>query len=94
MQQCFVYIMSNQRNGTLYIGSTNNLAHRVETHKAGTVDGFSKKYKLDKLVYYEVFDDFYESRNREKQLKAWRRLWKLELIESVNPDWEDLSKEL
>ena len=94
MTQYYVYILSNKRNGTLYIGATNNLKSRLENHKTGAVTGFSKRYSLNKLVYYEVLEDFYESRQREKQLKAWRREWKLKLIETKNPDWNDLSNGL
>ena len=94
MTQYYVYILSNKRHGTLYIGATNNLQNRLENHKTGAVTGFSKRYGLNKLVYYEVLEDFYESRQREKKLKAWRREWKLKLIETKNPDWNDLSNRL
>jgi len=78
----------------LYIGATNNLAKRIWEHKNSVVKGFSQKYNLYKLVYYEVFEDFYESRNRERQLKKWKRFWKLQLIEEMNPTWKDLYNEI
>lgn len=92
--QYYIYVITNKRHGTLYIGATNNLAKRVWEHKNKVVFGFSQKYSLDQLVYYEVLEGFYESRNREAQLKKWKRAWKIRLIEEMNPDWKDLSKEL
>jgi putative endonuclease len=89
-----VYILTNQRHGTLYVGVTSNLAQRVWTHKEGLVDGFTKKYRLKRLVYYESFDSMHAAISREKSLKCWRRLWKIRLIEGVNPGWNDLSDTL
>ena len=86
----FVYIMSNKPKGTLYIGVTSNLARRVYEHKCGLVDGFTKKYQLKTLVYYEIHDDIRIAIQREKSLKRWLRSWKIDLIEQMNPQWEDL----
>ena len=77
----YVYIITNKRNGTLYIGVTSNLIRRIYEHKNGLVDGFSKKYKLHMLVYYEQHLDIKAAITREKQIKKWNRLWKLKLIE-------------
>jgi len=89
-KQYYVYIMTN-RSGTLYIGVTNDLVRRVHEHKAKDVEGFTKKYNLTQLVYYEAGADVREAIAREKQLKGWRRSKKLALIESLNPKWNDLS---
>ena len=78
---------------TLYIGMTNNLERRVYEHKNSLVKGFTSKYKITKLVYYEMTNDVNTALNREKQLKNWRREWKINLIESLNPEWKDLSEE-
>ena len=80
----YVYIITNKRNGTLYVGVTSDLVKRIYEHKNGFVDGFSKKYKLHKLVYYEQHLDIEAAITREKQIKKWNRLWKLKLIESFN----------
>jgi len=87
-----VYILSSQRNGTLYVGITDNLSRRVWEHKNKLVDGFTKKYEVHHLVYYEIHDNPESAITREKQIKKWNRLWKLKLIESTNPDWNDLYK--
>ena len=89
----FVYILANKRNGTLYVGVTNNLARRLSEHKAKLVPGFTRKYELDQLVYFEAFDSILEARAREHS-KRWRRAWKIALIEKLNPDWRDLTDEL
>ena len=86
----YVYILSNERNGTLYVGVTSDLAKRVWEHKNEVADGFTKKYGLKNLVYFEVFDDAENAILREKKLKRWKREWKLELIEEDNPRWLDL----
>ncbi len=86
----YVYILASRRNGTLYIGVTSDLVRRVYDHKHGSVDGFSKKYKTHNLVYYEIHERIDDAILREKQMKAWKRQWKLRLIEGQNPDWEDL----
>ncbi len=90
VKQSYIYIMANRPNGTLYIGVTSNLVRRVYDHKAGLNDGFTKKYSINQLIYYEVFDDIYNAISREKQLKNWKREWKIGLIEKFNPRWEDL----
>ena len=86
----FVYVLASQRNGTLYTGVTADLLRRMDEHKNKLVDGFTKKYSIDKLVYYEIFDDINEAIKREKCIKTWQREWKLSLIEKSNPEWEDL----
>ena len=86
----YVYIMANQRNGTIYVGVTSNLIKRVWQHKTGLVEGFTKKYQIHNLVYYEKHGESYSAIQREKRLKEWQRQWKLELIESMNPYWNDL----
>ena len=90
----YVYIMASKRNGTLYIGVTNNLGRPTEEHKEELVRGFTQKYKVKMLVYFEEFNDPRDAIAREKQLKWWHRNWKLELIESVNPEWKDLAYDL
>lgn len=82
--------MSNHKNGTLYIGVTSNLPARVFEHKNELVEGFTKTYHLHNLVYYEVYEDAYSAITREKQLKKWKRDWKINLIEKMNPQWRDL----
>jgi putative endonuclease len=94
MNQYYVYILASKRNGTLYIGITNDLIRRVYEHKSRSIEGFTKKYNVDKLVYYEKTNDINSGIKREKQLKKWYRKWKLELIENKNPDWQDLYDEL
>ncbi len=86
----YVYIMTNHRNGTLYIGMTNNLERRVLEHKTGAVKGFTQKYGLIKLVYFEMYHDVNEAISREKRLKKWKRQWKIDLIEKENSKWIDL----
>ena len=91
MQKCgYIYILFNKRNGTLYTGVTSNLVQRIYQHKNKVIDGFSKKYNIDKLGYYEAFDDIESAIVREKQIKAGSRLNKIKLIESINPNWKDL----
>ncbi|GAB4177145.1 MAG: GIY-YIG nuclease family protein [Calditrichia bacterium] len=94
MQYSFVYILTNKPNGTLYIGVTSNLQRRIYEHKFKIIKGFTSKYKLSKLVYYEIFEDIEEAINREKYLKGKKREFKIKLIESVNPSWEDLSDKI
>jgi len=90
----YVYILASQRNGTLYIGITSNLIKRVWEHKNKFVDGFTKKYNINKLVYYEQYSDPENAIKREKRLKKYNRKWKLNLIEEVNPNWKDLYEEI
>ena len=90
----YVYILSNEQNGTLYIGVTNDLMRRVYEHKSKQIDGFSKKYNLTKLVYYEIFDDEMRAIQREKTLKHYNRNWKKDLIETINPEWRDLYEDI
>jgi putative endonuclease len=90
----FVYILASKRNGTLYIGVTNNLARRVAEHKAKLIPGFTRQYGVDQLVYFEAFESVLEARAREHAMKRWRRAWKIELIEKLNPDWRDLTDQL
>lgn len=94
MKSYFVYILASKRNGTLYIGVTSDLIKRVFQHKEKKVAGFTKLYNVDKLVYYELFENSETAIKREKQLKEWKRNWKLELIEKVNKDWNDLYYDL
>jgi len=86
----FVYILASNRNGTLYIGVTNDLPRRVGEHKDGLADGFTKRYGVTMLVYYEVFGDIGFAIAREKRLKRYKREWKMNLIEERNPEWRDL----
>jgi len=90
----FVYILASKKNGTLYIGVTNNLLKRVYQHKEKLVSGFTRKYSVNMLVYYEKYSDIYSAIEREKRLKKWHRHWKINLIESANPNWKDLYNEL
>ena len=84
----YVYILATERNGTLYIGVTSDLAERVRKHKEGTFKGFTDRYEVYRLVYFEEHSDVRDAIVREKQLKKWQRAWKLRLIEEQNPDWE------
>ena len=86
----FVYIMASQRNGTIYIGVTSDLAKRVSEHREGIVSGFTKKHRCRLLVWYEAHDSIEAARQRELRMKEWKRAWKLREIEGGNPDWDDL----
>jgi putative endonuclease len=90
----FVYILASQRNGTLYVGVTNDLVRRMSEHKAKLVPGFTRKYGVDKLMYLEEYSSILEARARERSLKRWQRAWKIALIEKTNPQWRDLTAEL
>ena len=92
MKDYYIYIMTN-KSRTLYLGVSNNLGRRVYEHKNKMIEGFSKKYNLTKLVYYETFNSVGDAIRREKQLKNWQRQWKINLIESKNKEWKDLSIE-
>ena len=92
-KQFYVYIKANKRNGTIYVGVTNSLARRVFEHREGLVEGFTKRYGLKMLVYYEVYDSVAVAIQRESNIKHWPRRWKLELIEAANPQWKDLAEE-
>ncbi|MBI2607535.1 MAG: GIY-YIG nuclease family protein [Candidatus Doudnabacteria bacterium] len=90
----YIYILASKRNGTLYIGVTSDLVKRVYEHKNNFVQGFTERYNVHTLVYFEVVEDAESAIKREKQLKTWKRKWKLELIETNNPDWRDLYEEI
>ena len=94
MKVGFVYIMTNRRNGTLYVGVTTDLPRRAYEHREGIVPGFTKRYGLKMLVYYESFDDIRAAIQREKLIKHWPRAWKVRLIHESNPQWEDLYERL
>ncbi len=89
-RQPAVYILTNKPNGTLYTGVTSNLPGRIWQHKNKSTKGFSAKYNLTKLVYFEIFEQMYDAISREKQIKAGSRMAKLKLVESTNPEWRDL----
>jgi putative endonuclease len=86
----WVYILASRIGGTLYIGVTSGLVPRVYQHKMGVAEGFTKKYRVHRLVYFEQFSDITAAIAREKQLKKWKRAWKIQLIEKLNPNWDDL----
>ena len=88
-----VYILANRKGGTLYIGATNDLSRRMAEHKGKIADGFTKRYNVDKLVYFEETDEAEQAILREKRMKKWNRAWKVELIEKENSNWKDLSEE-
>jgi putative endonuclease len=90
MKSYWIYIVASETNGTIYIGMTNNLIRRIYEHKNNLIKGFTYKYNVHKLVYTERFERPEEALYREAQLKAWRRIWKLELINKANPEWKDL----
>ena len=90
----YVYILTNKKRGTLYIGVTRNIISRIYQHKSKATDGFSRNYNLDMLVYFEIIENIHEAIEREKQLKNWHRAWKINLIEINNPDWKDLYSEI
>ena len=94
MKIFYVYILASKRNGTLYVGVTSQLVKRIWQHREGVFDGFTKKYHVKKLVYYEQHGTAEHAIQREKRLKEWKRQWKLELIEKVNPNWNDLYRDI
>ena len=87
----YIYIITNKKNGILYIGMTGNIKQRMTQYKKKYTRGFANKYELDILVYYEKFESIIEAIKREKQIKKWNRQWKINLINDLNPDWNDLS---
>jgi len=93
-KQFYVYIMANKPNGTLYVGVTSSLVQRVWQHKNKVIEGFTSKYGINRLVYYEVHIAVEPAIVREKQIKKWRRAWKIELIEKQNPNWRDLYRDI
>ena len=94
MKSYYVYILASTRNGTLYIGVTNDILRRVYEHKNGLIEGFTKRYGVYMLVYYEQCDSAESAIQREKRLKFWNRKWKIRLIEEANPEWKDLYEEI
>ena len=86
----YVYIMVSDRNGTIYLGVTSNLAQRVLQHREGVVDGFTRKHRCHRLVWFEAHESIESARQRELRMKEWKRAWKLREIEGLNPDWDDL----
>ena len=90
MKSYYVYILAGRRNGTLYIGVTNDLVRRAYDHKSNVIQGFTEKYGARDLVYYESYTDVRDALTREKRLKKWKRQWKIDLIEKENPGWNDL----
>ncbi|MDQ7818204.1 MAG: GIY-YIG nuclease family protein [Melioribacteraceae bacterium] len=94
MHQYYVYILASKKNSTLYIGVTNNLKRRIYEHKKGLKEGFTKKYNVKTLVYYEIINNINLAIQREKRLKKWLRKWKIELITKFNPEWKDLYDEI
>jgi putative endonuclease len=94
MSEFFVYILASRYRGTMYVGVTNDLSRRIGEHKSGAVPGFTRRYKVNRLVYCERYGSILEARARERVLKRWRREWKFELIEAQNRDWNDLTNDL
>ena len=90
-KQYFVYILASRKRGVLYVGITGSLADRISGHNQEVVPGFTKQYHVHHLVYYETYDDPESAIRREKNIKAWKRNWKIEIIEKSNPNWKDLS---
>jgi putative endonuclease len=90
MKSYYVYILASKKNGTLYVGITNDLIRRIHQHKDKLVSGFTSEYQVDQLVYYEETNDVHSAIAREKQLKSWNRKWIIDLIETANPEWDDL----
>ena len=90
----YVYILASERYGTLYVGVTSDIVKRVWQHREGVVEGFTKKYNVKRLVWFEIHEDVTAAITREKQIKKWNRSWKIELIQAKNPYWQDLYEEL
>ena len=94
MNENYIYILANRIKGSLYIGVTGNLIKRIYEHKNNIIKGFSNKYKIHKLVYYKKIDSIISAIQREKRMKKWKKQWKIELIEKVNPNWNDLYEDI
>ena len=94
MKKYYIYILASKRNGTLYIGITDNIARRIYEHRNNLIEGFTKKYGVHRLVYVEAYHYVWDALKREKQLKKWNRAWKIALIEKENPNWADLYETL
>jgi putative endonuclease len=94
MKQAYVYILANKKHGTLYLGVTSNLVKRVYQHKTNIVEGFTEKYNVKNLVYFETTPCIASAIQREKQLKKWNRAWKIRIIEEFNPEWKDLYNDI
>ncbi len=90
----YVYIMASKRNGVLYIGSTTDLVKRIWEHRISVVPSFTSKYRVHRLIFYEIHQDYYYALTRERQMKKWERAWKVRLIEKDNPEWKDLYMEI
>ena len=86
----YVYILASRKDGAIYIGMTNDIVRRVYEHRTKAVPGFTSKYNITRLVWFEIYDDLESAISREKELKKWRRSWKVQLIEAQNPQWDDL----
>lgn len=94
MKPGFVYILTNKCDGVLYIGVTDDLSKRVEQHRNGELSSFAKRYNCHRLVWFERFENIHDARKVERQMKAWKRAWKVEKIEALNPDWSDLAEQV
>ena len=94
MTQYYIYILASKKNGTLYIGMTNNLVRRIYEHKNKLIEGFTYKYNINNLVYFEITNNVNSAIHREKKLQGWKRKWKIDLIEKSNPNWDDLCPEI
>ena len=90
MKEGFVYILTNRKDGVLYLGATNDLAMRIHQHRTGAVPGFASKYNCRRLVWFERFENLHDAREQERRMKAWKRRWKIAKIEEQNPSWNDL----
>ncbi len=94
MKKFYVYILTNRRYGVLYVGVTNSLMNRLAQHQAKLLPGFTSSYGVTRLVYFEEFSSIIEARARERSLKRWRRAWKFDLVDQLNPEWRDLAQEI
>ena len=90
MKAGFVYILTNRKDGVLYLGVSNDLATRIEQHRSGAVSSYTKKYQCHRLVWFEQFENVHDAREVERRMKAWKREWKVRRIEEINPQWDDL----